>query len=630
MRLTLLKFSTVVWFGTAVVLAGCTNEDAIEEPLFKPPKTLVSYDTEIKGLPNEDMVDIAESALSTYKLQSDGAQSIPFLRRRAQSDEATIQRLLRSRGYYNGSVEITVTETTPTTEEEIEEAVETDDDDDDEKEREAKVVFDVTPGPQFNLLSHELQIESRGKHPEITAKEMGSPVGGPAIAAKIVDAETKAVVTLKDAGFPYTTRGKRKALADLEQDTLEVTTPIDAGPLSVFGSVVFEGLEEVEEEYLRTYLDFEVGQTFSQQELEDYQTDLLSTDLFNTLSVRAPDEAPEGETPVALPIVVTAEERKKRTFSASARYNTDTGPSVLLGYENRNLFGSNETFTAEAEAGTEVQRLTFGYREPQYLRDGQDFVAGLNLEHDDNDAFNAYTATLTAGLQRELTPEWTVGAGGLIEASLIENPGEDDSTSYLGGIPVFASYDGANDLLNPTKGIRFRADVTPYAGIFDSEFVDFLKIDTVGATYFDLTGQEKYILAARGRLGTIVADSLDSVPKTIRLYSGGGGSIRGYEQRSIGPLDSDNDPIGGLSVVELGGELRAQFYGDLGGVLFVGAGAVSEEIYPSFTDGLQVGAGFGLRYYSPAGPIRVDVAFPVNKRPSDSAFQLYFSIGQAF
>ena len=89
-------------------------------------------------------------------------------------------------------------------------------------------------------------------------------------------------------------------------------------------------------------------------------------------------------------------------------------------------------------------------------------------------------------------------------------------------------------------------------------------------------------------------------------------------------------PTGGLSVIELSGEFRAKLYGDLGGVVFVDGGAVSEELFPSFDDGFQVAAGFGLRYYSPAGPIRVDVAFPLNGRPVDDAFQLYFSIGQAF
>ncbi|MEM9736106.1 MAG: BamA/TamA family outer membrane protein, partial [Pseudomonadota bacterium] len=184
--------------------------------------------------------------------------------------------------------------------------------------------------------------------------------------------------------------------------------------------------------------------------------------------------------------------------------------------------------------------------------------------------------------------------------------------------------------LNPTEGARFRAEVTPFIGAFDSEFAGFLTLDTTGSAYFDLTDEGDYVLAGRARLGTILSDDLDTVPQTRRLYSGGGGSVRGYAQRFIGPLDVNDDPTGGRSVIELGGELRARLFGDLGGVIFVEAGQVDEEIFPAFSDGIQVAAGLGIRYFSPAGPIRVDVGFPVNGRDADDFFQLYISIGQAF
>ena len=130
----------------------------------------------------------------------------------------------------------------------------------------------------------------------------------------------------------------------------------------------------------------------------------------------------------------------------------------------------------------------------------------------------------------------------------------------------------------------------------------------------DLLNDDKYILAGRGRFATILAEDIDKVPQTRRLYSGGGGSVRGYAQRFVGALDAQNDPIGGLSALELGAEIRAKLYGDIGGVLFVDAGSVSEETFPAFDNGVQVAAGFGVRYYSPAGPIRLDIAFPLNGR----------------
>ena len=120
------------------------------------------------------------------------------------------------------------------------------------------------------------------------------------------------------------------------------------------------------------------------------------------------------------------------------------------------------------------------------------------------------------------------------------------------------------------------------------------------------------------------------MPASRRLFSGGGGSVRGYAERFIGPIDENGDPLGGLSVVELGAELRAQAFGDIGFALFVEGGSVSEEPAPVFDEGFQIAAGVGLRYFSPVGPIRVDVGVPVNGREEDDAFQIYLSIGQAF
>jgi len=98
----------------------------------------------------------------------------------------------------------------------------------------------------------------------------------------------------------------------------------------------------------------------------------------------------------------------------------------------------------------------------------------------------------------------------------------------------------------------------------------------------------------------------------------------------VGPLDALNDPIGGLSAAEIGGELRARLLGDIGGTVFVEAGTVGEDSVPDFDAGVQFAAGVGFRYFSPAGPIRVDLALPLNPRDADDSFQLYFSIGQAF
>ena len=108
------------------------------------------------------------------------------------------------------------------------------------------------------------------------------------------------------------------------------------------------------------------------------------------------------------------------------------------------------------------------------------------------------------------------------------------------------------------------------------------------------------------------------------------GQVRGYSYQKAGPLDSAGNPIGGTSSLELGMELRVKITETIGVVPFLEAGNVYDSVLPRPGDGLRYGTGVGLRYYTPIGPVRFDVAVPLNKRPEDDSFQIYVSIGQAF
>jgi translocation and assembly module TamA len=120
-----------------------------------------------------------------------------------------------------------------------------------------------------------------------------------------------------------------------------------------------------------------------------------------------------------------------------------------------------------------------------------------------------------------------------------------------------------------------------------------------------------------------------NVPRHQRFYAGGGGSVRGYDYQSIGPRDQFNRPSGGASLMEASLEWRQRVWGDIGAVAFVDAGSVGTGTSPD-TSNLRVGAGAGLRYYTPIGPVRVDVAVPLVKQRDNSAFGLYVGIGQSF
>ena len=229
-----------------------------------------------------------------------------------------------------------------------------------------------------------------------------------------------------------------------------------------------------------------------------------------------------------------------------------------------------------------------------------------------------------------MAEEWTWSYGAELTASkeddTVKATGAPRRRQYLtGALPSSLSYDGSDDLLNPTRGYRLAARVSPELSLQGSAF-GYVKAQVDGSTYVPLGGRT--VIAGRARFGSIIGASADRIAPTRRFYAGGGGSVRGYGYQKIGPLDVNGDPAGGRSLAEFSIEARVRF-GDFGVVPFLDAGNLYTAKLPSFQH-LRYGAGLGVRYYTSFGPIRVDVGTPINRRSGDSRIAVYVSLGQAF
>ncbi len=216
----------------------------------------------------------------------------------------------------------------------------------------------------------------------------------------------------------------------------------------------------------------------------------------------------------------------------------------------------------------------------------------------------------------------------VLERSRIDDDGT-ESQYTLVGLPVGATVDTSDDLLNPTEGGRTRLRFTPYLESLGSSN-GFYSMAARHAQYLALDKEGDFVLAGRAAIGSIIGASTSNVPADKRTYAGGSGSVRGYGLQKIGPLDAAGEATGGRSLFEVGAELRWRVYGDFGIVPFIDGGQVYDAETPDLGQELQWAAGLGFRYFTPIGPIRADIAFPLNPRESDDRFQVYFSLGQAF
>jgi translocation and assembly module TamA len=138
------------------------------------------------------------------------------------------------------------------------------------------------------------------------------------------------------------------------------------------------------------------------------------------------------------------------------------------------------------------------------------------------------------------------------------------------------------------------------------------------------------VLAAAAAVSSLGGASLASIPADKRIYAGGGGSVRAYGYEMAGALAPDRVPIGGKSAVELSLEARIKITQTIGIVPFFDAGRYYETTVPQLGRRLLYGPGIGLRYYTAFGPLRLDLATPLVRRPGDSPIQFYISLGQAF
>jgi translocation and assembly module TamA len=265
--------------------------------------------------------------------------------------------------------------------------------------------------------------------------------------------------------------------------------------------------------------------------------------------------------------------------------------------------------------------------------------AQMVASHVERPGFEAKTFQLAGGIERQTNLIWQKKWTWSLGAELIASDERDvdvasgmtrTRTFFIGALPATLSYDGSNDLLDPTSGFRLSGRLSPEASLQSGAF-GYVRGQVDASFYQPVSG--RVVLAGRTRLGAIFGASRDQIAPSRRFYAGGGGSVRGYGFQRLGPRDPIfDDPIGGRSLAEFALEARIRlnvFGGAFGIVPFVDAGNIYTSTVPRL-DNLRFGAGIGIRYHTNFGPIRVDVGTPLNRRSGDPRIAVYVSLGQAF
>lgn len=568
----------------------------------------LTYTAAIEGLEQLPAIqETAQASARTFQLQARGAPSRAGLERRANQDIDTISRVLKAEGHYDVQVSprLSIEDAGP-----------------------IQISFAVTPGPQYTFGERTIvlaPVPDEAPPASDLLVASGLAAGAAARGEAVLDAESTVLALLKRRGFPEARFVDRKAVAVTGTANLNLTSIFDPGPFTRFGKLLIDENSSLDADYIQGLVPWTEGAAWDQKKVELFQDQLKSTGLFASVSLKPA----EREDPGPRDLVLSVDNSKQRAVGGSVRYDTDQGPGVRVFWRHRNLLGRAEDFRAEADVSLKEQKLTLGITRPRHPSETWTSNESLTLKRLDEDAFQEESLTFRSGMEINAGDGWILGGGLETSASLVRTDFGDD-TSYLAGLPLFARRDRTNDPLDATSGYRLLLRAGPFVGLNNGEFIQFGVIGGGGSVYFPLIGKNRLVLALRTRVSSVLSQDLDDIPVNQRLFAGGGASVRGFEFQSISPDNAQNELTGGRFLNENSMELRLRLGESFGVVAFADAGIVEDEPFPSFEEPMNIGVGGGIRYYSPVGPIRFDIAVPLDRRAGDNIFEFYISLGQAF
>ncbi|QPJ65677.1 MAG: outer membrane protein assembly factor [Candidatus Nitrohelix vancouverensis] len=580
------------------------------------------YQVSLQAIEDGKLKETLELSSNLFQLQKAPPSTLTALVRRASSDRIRLRKVLKAFGFLAGDVAVTINGNN------------LDSIDTTRMNEQAPFVVElkIATGPLYSF--GEIQIQG------IENLEIAAPLrsGEPALASHVVDGENQIVRELNNLGYPKARISNRELRINHQKQTLEPSFTVDTGPRVQMGDLIVKGNQNTRTEFITERKTWETGDLYNPEKLQKFRSDLLGLDIFSSArldleEIPATDKASDQ---YQSPITLGLEEKPARFFGFGADATTTEGSSVRAFWGHRNFLGGGEKFRITGRV-SRIGKNDFdqinNYLEsnlfvPDWLDRHQNLIMNSSLENEHFDAFDRKAFTGFAGLERKFTQALSLKGGLQGEVSNVENQdGQEDFV--LMGFPVDLKYDTRDDLLDPRSGVSNQLSVAPYLTLVGSG-VGFTKTRISGKAYHSLDDKGHFVLAGRAVIGGISGNTLTEIPSDKRFFAGGGGSIRGYEFQSVGPLESNGDPEGGRSLLEVGLELRMR-YKDFGIVPFIDGGNVFTSDWPDLDEDLQWGAGLGLRYYTPVGPVRLDVAFPVNRRPEvDDSIAFYISIGQTF
>ncbi len=387
------------------------------------------------------------------------------------------------------------------------------------------------------------------------------------------------------------------------------------------GEARFEG-HPFRDGLLENLVPWTPGDLYDQSQLLDLQKSLTELDYFSAVDITAePEDAVDGQVPVKVALAPA----KRSVYSAGVRFGTDTGVGVTGSFERRWLNQRGHKLRAQAGLAQRKSDVTVQYKIPAFAWIDGWYAFGVSARQEEIDLINSELLNVVGSRSGKL------GRWDLIAALNFRRERYDDAqlpNAFVYSTLVFpslwAQWSQTDDLLYPRRAQGLTMELRGGSTAVGSD-IDFLQARAVGRYIHGFGRRDRLLL--RAELGTTVSDEFSLLPPSMRFYAGGDDSVRGYGYQEIGRSLTDfrnrRYIFGGKHVVTGSVEYERMFTRQWGGAAFVDAG----DAFDSRGDlDWQVGVGVGLRWRSPVGPVRVDVAHGLGDQ-AQSSVRLHLTIG---
>ncbi|MBB2161742.1 autotransporter assembly complex protein TamA [Gluconacetobacter sacchari] len=473
------------------------------------------------------------------------------------------------------------------------------------------------------------------------SKALGVASGQPAVASDVLAGATNLQAELKEEGHALARVDPPKAWLRPDTHTLDIEYTVRIGPVVTIGAITLSGMRRTHPAYIARRMTMHPDDLYQPSRIESARQDLAGLGVFSNVQV---NDAPPLTAGNQMPLSLNFTEGKVRTVAVQGGYSTDLGGRAGVSWTHRNIFGNAErlrlTALVTGLGGSAQQGLGYDVyadlMKPDFGSRDQNLSVRVEGIRQLLYSYRQTALLVRAGVVRRLGRLWTVSFEGQAEQEQIEQMGQVNDYTII-SLPLGATYDstGLSNPIDPaTHGFRLAASVTPSASLLDGTSF-FTIMQANASTYFDLTHlglsrPGRSVIAVRGIVGSVQGASTFDIPPDQRLYAGGSATVRGFRYQGVGPqFPNSKYAIGGTSMDAASLEFRQRLFRSFGGALFADAGQVGTGSRP-FQGTLRVGVGAGVRYYTPIGPVRVDIAVPLNRPNRGDTWELYLGLGETF